>query len=384
MAGLESRSFKESYKSVIIISGASSGAGEVHQQLTDGAGTTIPLYVASGSIRIESGKKMYFADTDLKNYIYNSGTGVLNLVAEDSVNISPKLIVPGTASIASLFVSEAAVTSIKGGTASFTGEIKAPTINATTVRATTVSVTTLSATTIKGNFDTTKGGAFKVASGNVQFGDVTDAYKIGLGESKTVDITAETVKTMRVGKTKVIPGVGGIDLGANAAASRWQNIFGASAFHKNLTASTVTVKGGAASLTTAKGTTASFKVVKATSEMVLDASLYLDKDKATKIIGGESVRIHAVRHSLVFASDNSLYPYRTEDSVLGVAANPWQVGHVSALKSNSISSTSALTIKAKGYYLYASGIPTTSAWLKKGGVYQSAGTLKIKMGEIGV
>ena len=383
MAGLVSRSWKESYKSVIIISGASSGAGTTHQQLTDGAGTTIPLYVASGSLRIESGKKMYFSDTDLNNYIYNSGTGVLNLVAETSINISPKLVVPGTMSAESVIGSTADIKGLVASTASFKGLVKAPTVSATTIKGTTLNMTTVSATTIKGGIEIPKGGTFTVALGTVKFASSPE-YSIGLAaDNKTVTIKANNVAAFNVQGTKVIPGLAGIDLGANAAASRWQNIYGASGFFKNLTVSTITAKGGTASLTTAKGTTASFKVFKSTSEVMLyDASLYLDKGKITKIIGGSTdVKIWAKTNAVVFASDNSLYPNTERAGRLGTTSNQWLTGNISAINTNSLSSASRLTMKAKYYYIMVSNLPTASTGLAKGGIYQSAGVLKVRTTE---
>jgi hypothetical protein len=378
MAGLVSRSWKESYKSVIIIEGASDGAGATHRQLTDGAGVTIPLFVASGSLRIDSGKKFYFSDTDLNNYIFNSGTNVMNFVAGTRIVVSPRLHVSGTMSAATIVGGTADITAIIGSTASFKGTVKTPTVSATTIKGTTVNVTTVSATTIKGGVQTPKGGTFTVASGTVKFA-LSPEYSIGLAaDNKTVAIKANNVAALNVQATKVIPGVAGIDMGANNAASRWNNIYGASGYYKNLTVSTITVKAGSVSVTTLKARFATANNLYAVSNIGLYTGAYFDEEKQTQVKGGTSgLLMYAKDAGIVIASDFTVQPV-VASMQMGVPEAPFAAMAADKIHTDAVSSTGTLTLAALRYIISVSNLATGSSNLPKGTLWQSGGAIKVK------
>jgi len=71
MAGLTTRTYKDSYKNVVIIDDSAwTGVKTTMTALKDGAGVSLPLAVSIDSLQVANGKRLRFGNAD--NYIHNS------------------------------------------------------------------------------------------------------------------------------------------------------------------------------------------------------------------------------------------------------------------------------------------------------------------------
>ena len=374
MAGLAARSWKDSYKNVIIIGDSTwTGVTGTLQQLKDGNGVALPLLISSNALRIPGGLKLYFHDQ--YKYIFNPDNNTIEVVA-------PRFVVPAivtnTIEVASVYVGDGTIATLHGGAGTFTGKVLASTLSANSIKTTgKVIAGTLSANTLKGAFEGslgTKGGAIAFTTG----GGEKMAASVGIAYIYTA-----SQARVAIDKTRVIPVLTDMNLGT--AASKWKNLYAGSAFFTNMTSTRVVVTGG-----TAKGLSAMSAVsarcykVRATSQLLLTdgASMFLDTAKTAKMkYDSNAIKIIGGNNGLHIQTDGKIVPVKTASAELGTAAAPFVKTYTTRLITPAVSATKTVTnlVSAVGaLFLNAASIEVTgiavgSAGCKFGQLYRASG-----------
>jgi len=367
MAGLLDRTWKGSYKNLLILGDAVwNGITGTRVQLKDGAGQTTPLYLSASAIGIHTGQKLYFGDNSDK-YIYNSDTNTLEITA-------PKVVVNGTLkpdvlSAVSIIGTNITGTTIKGANVSLSGTIKAVTASSTTVKGTNFLATgKISGLSIKGDIVVPTGGNIRLPSGGAVI------LKTGTQITTSGNYILFTVSTALVALMNdraFYPNVGNTyDLGKNGGG-RWLNLYSASVVTKNTTVSNLTAYGGTASLATAKGNLCKFNYLHALTEIIASGcSVWLDGSKTYSIRKDGTVIKFAMGATILnLNASNEIYPNTTKTGKIGTSTKVFNEATI-----NTINCVSHLLLEGS---MNARSLPSSSDGLSTGDIYQIAGELKV-------
>jgi len=217
MAGLTTRTYKDSYKNVVILGDAAwTGVQSTLTFLKDGNGTELPLAVSADALKVKSGKLLYFGDSGDVN-IYNPDANTLKISAP-KIQMYGKVVNPAGAPISAVSIigTGANITTIRGTAVSGFTRIKGTTISGTTLKSgstkvtsggvstesMTVGVLNVGANGIKmsdsGKILTSGGtGIFSVSPGQLQF-NIASVGKMVMVASK---FTPKENEVMKLGET---------------------------------------------------------------------------------------------------------------------------------------------------------------------------------------
>lgn len=381
MAGISNKTFQEIYKNAILLVSGWNGANGTPKQVMDGAGTTIPLYLASNSVKIGDTKPLYIGDNNDK-YIRNTNSTTTKVVTPYLI-LSSLRTVANDLSAASIAAVSADIATIHGANITLTGLMKSGTVSATTVKSTGTAVFgTISATTIKGTFNNAgKGGTvnLRTGSGALVFAS-SPYYKIGLGaDARSIVFTINSTSVVKVLEDRIIPTKLGINCGANTPASRWRNLYAASAFFKNLTASTGTLKAG-----TVTGTAGTFTALDAVTIItdgtivMKNASLWADENgRGVVKMNGNDMEITVSGVGLTLEGGNVIRPLNPESAFLGNQSYPWERMQATKVITGAVSAKNVLSFSAASITI--TGIPTGSVGCVAGQMYFKSATNKTIM-----
>ena len=381
MAGISNKTFQEIYKNAILLVSGWGGVNGTPKQIMDGAGTTIPLYLSSNSVKIGDTKPLYIGDNNDK-FIRNTNSTTTRVVTPYLI-LSALKTVANDLSAASIAVVSADIATLHGANVTLTGMMKSGTVSATTVKSTGTAVFgTMSATTIKGTFNNAgKGGTvnLRTGSGALVFASAPD-YKIGLGtDAKSIVFTINSTSVVKVLESGLIPTKLGINCGANTAASRWRNLYAASAFFKSMTASTGTVKAGTLTATTGTFPNINTTTITADGTIVMkNASLWADQDgRGVLKMNGDDLEITVSGVGLVLEGGNVIRPINPATAFFGTQSYPWKRMQTTKIVTAAISAKNVLPISAASITI--TGIPTGSVGCVAGQMYFKSATNKTIM-----
>lgn len=244
MAGLTTRTYKDSYKNVVIIDDSAwTGVKTTMTALKDGAGVSLPLAVSIDSLQVANGKRLRFGNAD--NYIHNSGAKVLDLTSE-RVKINGKLVLAAgnNISAASLVGTNLSVANVRGtGAVSGFARIRGTLVSGTTIKAGGTKITNagVSATAIDvGGTKMNSGGITLPSGGKLLTIGGTGVYSPGTGELQ-FNIASNGIAIMDSDefypKTNEVTALG-------KTGYRWSALYSKTVYCNSITASTVDLKGG--------------------------------------------------------------------------------------------------------------------------------------------
>ena len=377
MAGLTDRSLKDSYKNILIIGDSAwNGVTGTLTQIKDGAGVSLPIKAASNKLRMDNGIPIEFGN--VYAFVKNDGNKLaLGGDKVTTVAVSATTIRATTASLASASLTG----NIKAATASFTGAVKAATVSAKTIKTTgTVNAVTISATTIKGSIAPGSGKSISLTGGGKLA--LADGYDIH-NDGDYIALTTDDEINHVFRQTAMIPLKSGMSIGTTA--SRYGNLFSASAKFKNMYASFIDVLGNTgrvnvSSVSTKKAKANSISVA-SNIHMKDSASIWLRTDKTVKLKAQSGVMDLLVGAGGMHIAATGIYPEAKDSTFLGTDANTWQQGYIDNVITKQVLSASKLTLWAASGVYAASAIPLSSAAVKAGQIYYQAitGALKIKL-----
>ena len=244
MAGLTTRTYKDSYKNVVIIDDSAwTGVKTTMTALKDGAGVSLPLAVSIDSLQVANGKRLRFGNAD--NYIHNSGAKVLDLTSE-RVKINGKLVLAAgnNISAASLVGTNLSIANVRGtGAVSGFARIRGTLVSGTTIKAGGTKITNagVSATAIDiGGTRMNSGGITLPSGGKLLTIGGTGVHSPGTGELQ-FNVASVGIAIMDSDefypKTNEVPTLG-------KTGYRWSALYSKSVYCNSITASTVDLKGG--------------------------------------------------------------------------------------------------------------------------------------------
>ena len=375
MSGLFERSWKDTYKNVVIIDDSTwEGVKSTLTPLKDGNGGELPLSVSAGALMVKDTAPLYFGN----RYTY------IKYIEEDKLEIKAAAInVIGSGGIdvpqisaSSMKAGSVVATNIRGTNAKFTGTVSAPTMSATTIKTTgKVVAGVISALSIKGAIDFTSAPtkSINMSGGAIVLRGGTQTAANAGGEIVHTVASTAVAKTTTKGFYPNSDKSG--DLGGTA--SRWKNVYAASMVMKNLIASTVQLKGGSIEVSSVDVTaTIVAASVVAKNFIAKDGRYYLDSGKTMSVSkSGTNMMLRVGSGYVLVSPEGSLQPSGDEEGSLGDGAKRFLNAHfINGYTEN-------LSANAKAYLpgvsLFIPDIPSDSSAMVKGQVYQSSGILKV-------
>lgn len=376
MAGLTARSLKDSYKNILIIGDSAwNGVTGTLTQIKDGNGASLPIQAASNKLRMDNGIPIEFGN--VYAFVKNDG----NKLALGGDKVVATAVSANTIKANSISVTSVSATAgIKAATASFTGTVKASTLSATTIKTTgTVVAGTLSATTIKGSIAPGSGKSISLTGGGKLA--LADGYDIH-NDGDYIALTTDDEINHVFRQTAMIPLKSGMSIGTTA--SRYGNLFSASAKFKNMYASFIDVLGNTgrvnvSSVSTKKAKANSISVA-SNIHMKDGASIWLRTDKSALIKARSGVIDVFVGVGGMHIEATGVYPESKDNTFLGTESNTWKQGYVDKIVTANLSAVGKLTISAVSGIYAAQAIPVSSGDVKAGQIYYVSSTkiLKIK------
>lgn len=366
MPGLFGRTWKDSYKQLIILGDAAwTGVPATPVRLKDGAGTVTPLYIGVSALKVHTGQKLYFGDNEDK-YIFNSTAQILNITA-------PRVRVTGTLqpevlSAAVIKGVEAQVTTVAVANITATDTVRGAIVSGTTIKGTNITATgRVSAASIKGDIVIPSGGNVRLTDGAVIFKTGTH---INLSGNYMRFVVSGITLALLDTKT-FYPNAAGYDLGKNAPTGRWQNLYVASILAKRMDVSMLNAYGGTASLTTIRNTTFMGRMIHAVSRIVASGcSIFLDGSRTYSIRkDGTLIRFAMGTTILNINASNAIYPNTTNTGEIGTPVRVFNTLYV-----RTVNAIAHLRVEGT---MNAKYLPVTSTGLGVGDVYRSGGNLKV-------
>jgi len=378
MAGLTERTWKESYKNIVIIGGDDwEGVPSVYTPLIDGLGESLPMSVSADGLMIGAGMKLVFG-TNAAVRIDNVAADEMHLRAPDKIHLATdKTVVDGILSmVGELVASHIEAENISATDGEFSGKMNVSTLSAKGIKTTgTVQAGILSATTIKGSIDFSESESKEInmSDGTIVLGGGNRIANNASGQ----DFYVASNKILRLINTALFPFTGAINLGKSA--SRYGTVYAATAILKNLTVSNVDINGGAVNVSTVAAlvdvTAPSFV---ATDGFVTDGGkFYLDKEETMHIAkSGDNIKFTYGASNFQITPKGTLIPGSDNEGSIGESGKRFKNLYAINAAVSAISSTGAIKHRGASVFMYS--LPVTSADLASGHLYAISGIIMVK------
>lgn len=259
MAGLTTRTYKDSYKNIVIIGdGSWNGVPSTFTYLKDGAGVSLALAVSADALKVRSGKKLYFGDGGV--HILNPDANTIKLVAP-KINLDGKVIFEAgnPISAVSAVITDGTFNKIGGNTISGFTMIKGTTVSGTTLKSGGTKITTAGVSATAASFGTINVGAngIKMTDGGKML--ARGGTGIDSPDNGELQFNIASLGFAIMDSDEFYPKTNeGPTLGR--AGYRWNALYSKNVYCNGITASTVDLKNG-----TYKGSLASVTSMKAST-----------------------------------------------------------------------------------------------------------------------